>query len=58
VLLALNGRVLAYLVPAPGVSLEPWVGRSVGVNGSRIPHPDLKADLITVTRLAPVRLAK
>jgi hypothetical protein len=57
VLLAPGGRVLAYLAPAPGVSLEAWVGRAAGVNGSRIRHPELKADLITVNRLAPVRLA-
>ena len=56
VLLAPGGRVLAYLAPAPGVNLEGWVGRTAGVNGSRIRHPELKADLITVNRLAPVRL--
>ncbi|MGE5191933.1 MAG: hypothetical protein ACM3U2_05480, partial [Deltaproteobacteria bacterium] len=56
VLLAPGGRVLAYLVPAPGVSLEGWVGRAAGVNGSRVPHPELKSDLITVNRLTPVRL--
>ncbi len=56
VLLAPGGRVLAYLVPAAGVNLESWVGRAAGVNGSRVRHPDLKADLITVNRLSPVRL--
>jgi hypothetical protein len=56
VLLAPKGRVLAYLVPAPGVDLESWVGRAAGVNGSRLPHPELKSDLITVNRLTPVRL--
>jgi hypothetical protein len=56
VLLAPTGRVLAYLVPAPGVSLEGWIGRAAGVNGSRIPHPELKSDLITVNRLTPVKL--
>jgi hypothetical protein len=57
VLLAPTGRVLAYLAPAPGVDLEGWVGRAAGVSGSRLPHPELKSDLITVNRLAPVRLA-
>jgi hypothetical protein len=56
VLLAPTGRVLAYLVPAPGVSLEEWIGRAAGVNGSRLPHSELKSDLITVNRLTPVRL--
>jgi hypothetical protein len=54
--LAPTGRVLAYLVPAPGVNLENWVGRAAGVSGSRIPHPELKSELITVNRLTPVNL--
>jgi hypothetical protein len=58
VLLAPGGKVLAYLVSAPGLNLEPWVGRPVGVTGSRVPHPELKADLITVIRLTPVRLSQ
>lgn len=58
VLLAPSGKVLAYLVPAPGVNLDAWLGKSAGVTGSRVPHPDLKADLITVFRLTPVRLAQ
>lgn len=57
VLLAPTGKVLAYLVAAPGVNLETWLGRSAGVSGSRVPHPELKADLITVFRLTPVRLS-
>ena len=56
VLLAPSGRVLAYLAPAPGVNLEGWIGRAAGVYGSRLPHPDLKSDLITVNRLTAVRL--
>jgi len=56
VLLNASGRVLAYLVPSPGVNLEPWVGRAAGVDGPRTPNPDLKSDLITVNRLTPVRL--
>jgi hypothetical protein len=56
VLLAPTGRVLAYLVPAAGVNLENWVGRAAGVFGSRIAHPELKSDLITVNRLTPVKL--
>lgn len=56
VLMAPDGRVLAYLDPAPGVNLEPWIRRPAGVIGNRFHRPDLKADLIIVTRLAPVRL--
>lgn len=57
-LLAPSGKVLAYLVPASGVNLDAWIGRAAGVTGNRVPHPDLKADLITVTRLTPVRLGQ
>ena len=56
VLLNQSGRVLAYLTPSPGVNLEPWIGRSAGVDGPRAPNAELKADLITVNRLTPVRL--
>jgi hypothetical protein len=56
-LLNQSGRVLAYLVPAPGVNLEGWVGRAAGITGSRVHHPELKSDLITVNRLTPVRIA-
>lgn len=55
-LVATTGRVLAYLAPAPGVNLEAWIGRPAGVTGSRVPSPELRADLITVNRLTPVRL--
>lgn len=58
VLLAPTGKVLAYLVPVPGLNLDPWVGKSVGLNGNRVAHPDLKTDLITVIRVTPVRLAQ
>jgi uncharacterized protein YraI len=56
VLLNQSGRVLAYLVPAAGVNLESWIGRSAGIDGPRGPNAELKADLITVNRLTPVRL--
>lgn len=56
VLLAPEGRVLAYLQPAPGVNLEQWVRRPAGVVGTRSFRPELKADLIVVKGLTPVRL--
>ncbi len=51
-----NGKVLAYLVPAAGVDLERWIGKPAGVSGPRVPNAELRADLITVNRLTPVRL--
>jgi hypothetical protein len=56
VLMASDGRVLAFLEPAPGVNLEPWIRRPAGVVGARSFRPELKADLIVVTGLSPVRL--
>lgn len=58
VLLASNGRVLAYLQAAPGVNLDQFVGQSMGLIGSRVFHPQLNADVLTVQRLAPVRLKR
>ncbi len=52
-----SGRVLAYLVPEPGVDLESWLGRAAGVTGSRVQNSELKSDLITVKRLTAVRIA-
>lgn len=58
VLLAPNGRVLAYLQAAPGVNLDQFVGQSMGLIGPRAFHPQLNADVLTVQRLAPVRLKR
>jgi hypothetical protein len=58
VLLAPNGRVLAYLQAAPGVNLDQFVGQSMGLIGPRVFHPQLNADVLTVQRLAPVRLKR
>lgn len=56
VLTSHEGRVLTFLVPEPGVSLEQWVGQSVGITGVRGYRPELNADLLVVKRLSPVRL--
>ena len=56
VLLAPNGRVLSYLEPAAGLNLDPYVGQSVGVLGPRHHRRDLRAEVIIVHGLSPVRL--
>jgi len=58
VLLAPSGRVLAYLQAAPGVNLDQFAGQSMGLIGPRAFHPQLNADVLTVQRLAPVRLKR
>ncbi len=56
VLLTPDGKFLAYLQPGPGVDLNQFLGRAIGVYGPRQKHAGLQGDLISVTGLAPVRL--
>jgi hypothetical protein len=56
VLLAPNGRILAYLYPDRGVNLDAYVGRPMGIFGPRAYRPELRNDLIVVRGLVPVRL--
>jgi hypothetical protein len=56
VLLAPNGRILAYLYPDRGVNLDAYVGRSMGVFGPRSYRAELRNDLIVVRGVVPVRL--
>jgi hypothetical protein len=58
VLLAPNGRILAYLQGDRGVNLDAFVGRSMGIMGTRAYQPDLQTDLIVVRGMVPVRLAQ
>jgi hypothetical protein len=56
VLLAPNGRILAYLQGEPGVNLDQFAGRSAGIYGKRSFRADLQTDFILVRQLAPVQL--
>lgn len=56
VLLAPNGRILAYLADGDGLNLDGYVGQPMGIIGPRTFHPELQADLIIVRRVMPVRL--
>jgi hypothetical protein len=58
VLLAPNGRILAYLQADRGVNLDAFVGRAMGILGSRAYHPELQTDLIVVRGMIPVRLVQ
>jgi len=57
ILVSPDRRVLAYLIAAPGIYLDAWVGREVGLVGPRVRRPDLAGDLLTVNRISPVKLA-
>jgi hypothetical protein len=58
VLLAPNGRILAYLQAGGGVNLDAYVGRQMGIMGYRAFRADLQADLIIVRGVVPVRLVQ
>jgi hypothetical protein len=56
ILVAPDGRLLAYLQAGHGIDLDAWLGQSVGLVGPRTHQPQIQADLIQVTGLTPVRL--
>jgi hypothetical protein len=58
VLLAPNGRILAYLQPERGVNLDAYVGRQMGIMGLRTYRSELQTDLIIVRGMIPVRLVQ
>lgn len=49
-----RGRVGWYVTPAPGVNLQHYVGRRVGITGSRHALPDLNAPHLTARHVAPL----
>lgn len=57
-LVAPDGRVLAFLEAAPGINLDRYVNQPMGLIGQRTRRPDLRADYILVRGLAPVRLSR
>jgi hypothetical protein len=56
ILLAPDGRVLAYLQGAPGINLDQFLGQSLGLFGPRQFRRDLNTDFMVVRQLVPVRL--
>ena len=56
VLVAPDGRTLAYLRPSAGVNLDVHVGRQRGLAGTRRKDAALGGDVIDVTAVVPVRL--
>ena len=56
VLLAPNGRVLTYLQAGPGINLDNYLGRSMGLTGPRSFRHELNTDFMVVRRLTPVHL--
>jgi hypothetical protein len=57
ILVAPNGRMLAYVDPAPGVSVEEWIGKPAGIIGRRSREDGYNMDVIRAQRVVPVRLS-
>jgi hypothetical protein len=53
-----SGQVLAHLKATDGVDLEPYVGQSVGLHGSRWFEQQIQTDYIEVSGLEPVQLRR
>lgn len=58
ILVAPNGRMLAYVEAGEGVSLEPWVGKPAGLIGMRSKEANLGADLIRAQKIISVKLSQ
>ncbi len=58
VLLAPNGRILAYLTADAGVNLDRYLGQEMGVFGRRTQRGNLQLNVILVRGLTPVRLQR
>jgi hypothetical protein len=52
-----SGKVLADLKPSPRIAMDQFLGRQVGVQGSRWSQKD-RRDVIEVTAVEPVRLSQ
>jgi hypothetical protein len=55
-LLAPDGRMLAFLQPQGTLDLDRYAGHAMGVVGKRSYRADLQADVIVVESIVPVRL--
>ena len=49
-----NGQVRCYVTPAPGVNLQNYVGREVGIHGVRGFMPEQQAQHIVAKHVTPV----
>lgn len=48
------GGVRAYVTPAPGVNLRPFLGRQVGVSGAKTFMPEFNAQHVTAQQITPL----
>jgi uncharacterized protein YraI len=46
-----QNQVVAFITPSPGMNMQPYVGRQVGINGQRGYMPELKKPHVTAQRV-------
>ena len=49
-----TGDVVSFVTPSPGVNLQPFLGRNVGVTGTRGYMPKYRRAHITAARVTPL----
>ena len=49
-----KGKVVCYVMPAPGVNMQSYLGHRVGINGLRRDVTDHNAELLTAKRVTPL----
>jgi hypothetical protein len=49
-----SNQVVSFVSPAPGVNLQPYLGKSVGVSGQRGYLPELGKPIVTAQRISSV----
>ena len=49
-----KGKVVSFVTPTPDLNLQPYVGRRVGVNGTRGYMPEYRRAHVTAGRVSPI----
>jgi hypothetical protein len=49
-----RGQVITFVTPTPDINLQPYLGRQIGINGSRGYIPEFHRAHVTASRVSPV----
>ena len=49
-----NGKVISFVTPATDVNLQPYIGRRIGVNGTRGFMPEFRRAHVMASRITPI----
>jgi len=50
-----DGSVISFVTPTPDINLKPYIGRRIGVNGTRGFMPEFRRAHVTASRVTPIR---